>query len=130
MIEADEIDVAIDELRWLLEGCSDFIVAHKTLGELALMTNDYSLARGHFGYAFQIGKSAIERARATRVPYRLPDNQAFFEAGKGLTHCLIKLDKQRLAIGVARDLIGYDPSDPLNVRGLIESVESRRDQPG
>ena len=52
MIDAGEVDVAVDELRWLLSGCSDFVDAHRLLGELALSENDLPLARAHFGYAY------------------------------------------------------------------------------
>src|SRR6185312_13203117 len=92
MIAAGEVEVAIDELRWLLGGCSDFIDAHKLLGELALADHDVPLARGHFGYAYRIGQLAIERAKPTgAVPYRLAANRSFFEAGKGLAWCLAQL---------------------------------------
>src|SRR5437016_1135736 len=83
MIEGGEHEIAVDELRWLLNGCSDFIDAHRQLGELALLDQDWQLARGHFGYAYQIGVKAWERTgKPTPVPYRLPGNQSFFEAGK------------------------------------------------
>jgi hypothetical protein len=36
MIEKGETDVAIDELRWLVDGCREFIDAHRMLGELVL----------------------------------------------------------------------------------------------
>ena len=34
MVEAGELDVAIDELRWLVGGCSEFIEAHALLGRV------------------------------------------------------------------------------------------------
>ena len=120
MIEADEIDIAIDELRWLLNGCSDFIDAHKTLGELALQENDLPLARGHFGYAYQIGKKAIDAAGCHGLlPYRLETNTAFHEAGKGLAYCLKQLDKREMLHDVVDTLLRCDPSDPLGVRGIV-----------
>src|SRR5262245_10893637 len=64
MVEAGEVDVAVDELRWLLSGCSEFMEAHALLGELALAGgNDVPLARGHFGFAVQLGLKTLERAR-------------------------------------------------------------------
>src|SRR5688500_15334726 len=40
MLAAGEMEVAADELRWLLEDCRDFIEAHKILGELAAAEGD------------------------------------------------------------------------------------------
>lgn len=120
MIVADEIDIAIDELRWLLGGCSDFIDAHKLLGELALAENDIPLARGHFGYAFQIGSRALKAAgNPAPLPYRLPANTAFHEAGKGLAFCLKELGKQSMCADVVQLLLRCDPSDPLAVSTFL-----------
>jgi hypothetical protein len=120
MIAGGEIEIARDEVRWLLQGCHDFIEAHKLLGELAYAEHDVPLARGHFGYAFRIGQQAVAAAGNSRpVPYRLPGNQAFHESGKALALCLIQLDKRDLAAEVLTDLISYDPTDPLGVRGMI-----------
>ena len=120
MIEAEEVEIATDELRWLLGGCSDFIDAHKALGELALLENDIPLARGHFGYAYQIGKKTLDSARCQGpLPYRLEANTAFHEAGKGLAHCLKQLGKRRMFTDVVELLLMCDPSDPLGVRGML-----------
>ncbi len=120
MVEAGEVDVARDELRWLLEGCTDCLAAHKMLGELALMEEDLPLARGHFGYAYRIGQKALEAAnREARLPYAIPANQGFHEAGKGLVYCLCKLGKADLATEIAEQLVRHDPSDPLAVRELL-----------
>src|SRR5687768_16906645 len=59
MLAAGEDEVARDELRWLLDGCPHFITAHRMLGELALAENDVQLARGHSGFAYQIGTKAL-----------------------------------------------------------------------
>jgi hypothetical protein len=120
MLAAGEIEIAREEVRWLLEGCHDFIEAHKLLGEIAYAEHDVPLARGHFGYAVRIGQQAVARAGKPRpVPYRLPANQAFHEAGKALVLCLVELDKRDLATGVVEQLLSYDPSDPLGVRPLL-----------
>ena len=81
MMEAGEVDIAIDELRWLLSGCSDFIEAHRLLGELALAENDLPLARAHFGYAYSLYVSSIagghdpaERRAALAAAARLLDS--------------------------------------------------------
>ncbi len=122
MIEGGEAEIARDELLWLLNGCSDCLLAHKMLGELALADQDLRLARGHFGYAFEIGSKALDRAGAKgSLPYRLPANQAFFEAGKGLAYCLRELGKVDLAADVVARLLACDPSDPLGVRNLLDT---------
>lgn len=122
MIAMGEAEVAIDELRFLLDGCTDFIAAHRLLGEIALGESDLPLARGHFGYAFTIGKKAIKKAGVTGpLPYGRESNQAFYEAGKGLAYCLSQLGKREMAREVVDDLLRYDPSDPLGVRGLLDA---------
>jgi hypothetical protein len=121
MLEAGEVDIARDELRWLLEECHDLLEAHRLLGELALADNDLPLARGHFGYAVRIGQGAIDRAgKKAPVPYLLPGNRAFLEAGKGLVWSLLQLEKRELAAEVAEQLMACDPSDPLGLRRLVE----------
>lgn len=127
MIEADEIDIATDELRWLLNGCSDFIDAHKTLGELALLENDVPLARGHFGYAYQIGKRAMDSAGCRgKLPYRIEANHSFHEAAKGLAYCLKQLDKQDLLVDVVETITRCDSSDPLALREFLKPAETDR----
>ena len=84
MIEAGEVDIAIDELRWLLGGCSDFIAAHRMLGEAAMLESDIPLARGHFGYAFQIGVKALDQAGvAGRCLIESPRIKRFWKPAKG-----------------------------------------------
>jgi hypothetical protein len=120
MLAGGENEIARDEIRWLLDGCHDYIEAHKLLGEIAYVEHDWPLARGHFGYAFRIGQQAIERAGNPRpVPYVLPGNQPFHESGKALVLCLMELDRRELAISVVEQLVSYDPTDPLAVRGLL-----------
>jgi hypothetical protein len=115
MIAADEVDVARDELRWLLKECTDFVAAHRLLGELALADEDYALARGHFGYAFRVGLKALGEPLPGPVPYARRDNQAFLESGKGLAFCLLKLGKREMALEVVETLLACDPADPLGV---------------
>ncbi len=120
MVAAGEHEVARDELRWLLEGCSDNIGAHELLGELALQAGDVPLARGHFGYAYQIGVRAIQRSGSPApLPFEHAANQSFFAAGKGLAYCLLKLDKPKTAAEVVELLRHCDPRDPLNLGELL-----------
>jgi Flp pilus assembly protein TadD len=118
MLEAGETDAAVDELRWLLAGCRQLLEAHKLLGEIALADGDLALARAHFGYAYGMGRDALGQAsRFTgRLPYALPANQPFFEAGKGLAYALRQQGDAQAADQIVRQLLKLDPSDPLRLR--------------
>lgn len=121
MVAAGESEIAIDEVRWLLGGCHDFIDAHRLLGELALAEEDLALARGHFGIAYQLGLKAIGNVAGT-LTYRLAGNQSFYESGKGLVWCLAQLGKKDLAGEVAARLLRLDPADPLGIRRLAAEL--------
>jgi hypothetical protein len=130
MIEAGETEIARDELLWLLQDCHDFIDAHIKLGELALLENDLKLARGHFGYAYQIGLKAIEASGSSNnFPYNRPANQSFHEASKGLVHCLVQLGKQGMARDIVKRLTQLDPSDPLRLRDTLEGKAASCHEP-
>ena len=126
MIEGGELEVAIEELRWLLGGCSEFMDAHCLLGELALETDgDVPLARGHFGAAYQLGLQTLRRAKMPApLPYSQPANRSFFAAGRGLAWCLANLDKLAMAQEVVEVLMNLDPSDPLRLRAMLDELQS------
>ena len=126
MIEAGEFEIAVDELRWLLSGCPEFIAAHELLGELAVaMHDDLSLARGHFGAGYQLGLQTWRRAnRPTPLLYSQPANRSFFEAGRGLAWALEKLGKSTMANEVVQTLLELDASDPLRVRAMIDELRA------
>ena len=120
MIDAGELDVAIDELRWLLNGCPEFVEAHQLLGELALAEGDTRLARGHFGYAYDLGFAALPADDwPGTLPFRHPGNRAFLTAAKGLALCLYQLAEPGRAREIAERLVAFDPSDPLRVRAWL-----------
>jgi hypothetical protein len=126
MVEAGELVVAIDELRWLVGGCSEFIEAHALLGELALAADeDVALARGHFGVAVQLGLKALQRAKvAGPLPYGQTANRSFFEAARGLIWCLGTLKIFDKAQDAVATVVKLDPSDPLEVRKLLDELRS------
>jgi hypothetical protein len=126
MVEAGELDIAIDELHWLLEDCHEFIAAHALLGELALAANnDLPLARGHFGAGYQLGLQALRRAAMPKpLLVSHPANHAFFGCGRSLAWCLGKLNKMSMAREVFDALISLDPSDPLQLRGMLEELQT------
>jgi tetratricopeptide (TPR) repeat protein len=120
MLEAGETDVARDELVWLLSECPDFLDAHVHLGLLALEEGDPKLARGHFGRAYELCLRAHEAAGSPRpLPYALDGNKPFYEAAKGLVHCLLDLGRRKVAQDVCQRIGPLDPSDPLAIQRLV-----------
>lgn len=119
MIDDGEVDVARDELVWLLTDCPDFLEAHVQLGLIALGDDDPRLARGHFGRAYELGLRALDAAGAPGpCPYALDGNKPFFEAAKGLAHCLVDMGRRQLAGDVWRRIAPLDPGDPLGIRRI------------
>ena len=126
MVAAGELEVAMDELLWLVEGCGEFIAAHLLMGELALAGgDDLPLARGHFGAAYQFGLAALRRAgMPSPLPHSHPANTAFFEAGRALAWCLAKLGKLPMAEEIVDVLVKLDPTDPLELRAMLDDVRT------
>jgi Flp pilus assembly protein TadD len=108
MVAAGEAEIARDELVWLLSECPDFLEAHLHLGLIALEDDDPKLARGHFGRA-----------------YELAGNKAFFEAAKGLVHCLVATGKLTVAEDIVRRTTTLDPTDPLALAALVAAARSQ-----
>jgi hypothetical protein len=126
MIEAGELEIAVDELRWLLSGCPEFIAAHELLGELAVaLHDDLSLARGHFGAGYQLGLQTLRRAKMPKpLLYSQPANRPFLEAGRGLVWALEKLGRRDMAEEIVETLMQLDPSDPLRVKALVDELRT------
>jgi hypothetical protein len=126
MVRAGELEIAIDELRWLLDGCSDNLEIHQLLGELALeLDKDVPLARAHFGIGYEVGEKALRRSGDPRpLLYREPANQAFFECGRQLAECLVHMSKQEMAESVLRCLLSCDPNDPLRLAAKLDDLRS------
>jgi hypothetical protein len=125
MVDAGENDVAIDELRWLLSDCPEFIAAHVMLGALAMSVGDVPLARGHYGAGYQLGLQTLRRAKMPRpLLYSQPANCPFFEAGQGLIASLEKLGKGSMANEVFATLLELDPSDPLKLRAMVDALRT------
>ena len=93
MIEAGEIDVALDELRWLLR-LREFIAAHVLLGDIARDTGDSACPCHYAGY--QLGLQTLRRENAKAVVVFAARNQSFFESGRGLVWAL-KTGKPQMA---------------------------------
>jgi len=88
MMEAGDPEGARDALRYALQGCGDNLWIHVALGKIALFEfNDASLARGHFGYAFELAQRALPPGFAGRLPKHLPANRPLYDAIDGLAAC-------------------------------------------
>lgn len=121
MLDAGEVEVAKDELRWLLSGCPDFLDAHRLLGEISLDEGDVPLARAHFGRAFRVVTLALKKAGDPHpLPFSRQANQAFHQCGKGLLHCLKTLGKKKQAKQASAQLLACDPSDPLEIANMLD----------
>lgn len=125
MIEAGELDIALDELRWLLSDCAECIAAHVMLGDLAKEMGDTPLARGHYGTGYQLGLQALRREKMPKpLLYSQPANQPFFLAGRGLVWSLEKMGKPQLAEEVVTALCDLDPSDPMTLKAMLDEMRS------
>ncbi len=86
--KAGDPEAARDALRFALQGCGDNIWVHVALGKIALEDfKDPTLARGHFGYAFELADRAIPREFTGRLPREHPSNRPLHEAIDGLIVC-------------------------------------------
>jgi len=119
MVEAGEVEIAHDELIWLLSECPDFLEAHVQLGLIALEGDDPKLARGHFGRAYELAIRTLDAANAPwPMPYELDGNKPFFQAAKGLVQSLMELGRPRSAAEVCQRLAVLDPADPLGIQKI------------
>ena len=124
MLAAGEGEIARDELIWLLSECPDFLEAHVSLGLIALEEGDAKLARGHFGRAYELCLKALDAAGSPRpLPHALAGNRPFFEAAKGLVHCLVATGRRQMASDTCRRLAELDPTDPLGIQTLLTRAD-------
>jgi len=130
MIDAGEHEIAIDELRWLLGTEHEMIEAHFLLGKLAVEAiHDLALARGHFGFGYQLGMKALRKAKMPKpVPALHPANRLFFDAGRGLIWCLHSMGKSEMAIEVVEQLLELDPNDPLGLTSWLDEIRTEGKQ--
>jgi hypothetical protein len=92
---AGDPESARDALRYALSAFHDNIWIHVALGQIALDEfRDPALARGHFGYAFELAHRALPPGFAGRLPRDRPNNRPFYQAIDGLVRCLEALGHQ------------------------------------
>jgi hypothetical protein len=86
--KAGDPDAARDALRYALQGCGDNLWVHVALGRIALDEfKDPLLARGHFGYGFELAERALPPGFSGRLPRDREANRPFYEAIEGLLAC-------------------------------------------
>jgi hypothetical protein len=123
MIAAGELEIARDELLYLVGDCRGFLEAHNLLGELALEEEDISLARGHFGFAYEVGLDSLPPGFKGHLPANFEYNGAFFLAGRGLARCLIARGEARQGREVLEQLSRFDPRNKEVLALLAELAE-------
>jgi tetratricopeptide (TPR) repeat protein len=110
--KAGEPDEARDALRYALQGCGDNMWVHVALGRIALEAGkDPALARGHFGYAFELARKALPADFNGRLPPNRAANRPFYDAIDGLIVCHEALGQSNEAQEIrslARRLIGQE----------------------
>ena len=103
--KAGEPEEARDALRFALQGCGDNLWVHAALGRIALEAfNDPTLAKGHFGYAYELAVRAIPGDFHGKLPPQRPANRPFYDAVEGLITCNIALGDQDFAAGLRAKL--------------------------
>lgn len=125
MIAAGELEIARDELLYLVADCRAFLEAHNLLGELALEEEDISLARGHFGFAYEIGLDSLPAGFRGILPAKRDYNRAFFLAGRGLARCLIARGQSKEGRDVLVQLSRFDPQEE-HVKSLLKELDERK----
>jgi len=122
MIAGGELEIARDELLYLVSDCRGFLEAHNLLGELALEEEDFSLARGHFGFAYEIGLDSLPKGFRGILPANKDYNQPFFLAGRGLARCLIARGNKAEGRDILKQLSRFDPREDT-IRALLTELD-------
>jgi hypothetical protein len=87
--KAGDPEGARDALRYALAACRDNVWIHTALGRIALEEfRDPTLARGHFGYAVELGRRALPPQFAGVLAVDRPNNRPFYDALDGLIRSL------------------------------------------
>lgn len=128
MLDAGELDIARDELLYLVSGCRQLLPAYQILGELALEEGNIGLAKGYFGFAYETVLPCLA-GRDGGLPPGAGYNDAFVSAARGLARCLIarkEYDKGREVLGT---VLKHRPGDEI-ARSLWAQLDERIGQEG
>lgn len=124
MMAGDEGEIARDELLYLVSDCRPFLEAHNLLAELALEEGDIKLARGHFGFAYEVALELMPANFRGRLPAKKEYNPEFFRAARGVARCLIALGDREEGTNILKRLSEFDPKEP-DVRAMLAELESQ-----
>jgi hypothetical protein len=92
--KAGDPEGARDALRYALAACRDNVWIHVALGRIALEAfRDPALARGHFGYAVELGQRAIPPHFRGILATERPSNRPFYDAIDGLIRTMEALGR-------------------------------------
>ncbi len=122
MIAAGELEIARDELLYLVADCRDFLAAHNLLGDLAIEEEDVKLARGHFGFAYETALEAIPPGFKGRIPAGREYSGEFFAAGCGLARCLVAQGQVAAGRELLAELARFDPKNVV-VQALCDELD-------
>jgi tetratricopeptide (TPR) repeat protein len=115
LLDAGDVEAARDALRYALQGCGDNLYVHVALGRIALEEfREPALARGHYGYAFELAQRAFPLDFQGRLDPQRVANRPYFEAIRGLSACYDALGK---------------PDEAAPLRALLERLGRGR-RPG
>ncbi len=124
-----EFEIARDELLYLVADCRGFLEAYLQLAELALEDEDISLAKGHFGFAYEQGLETLPQHFRGQLPCKEGYNPHFYAAGRGLARCLIARHEADKAREVLEQLLRFDPAEE-GARSLLEQLNERNPRSG
>ncbi len=114
ILKAGDPEAARDALRYALGACRDNMWIHAALGRIALEEfRDPALARGHFGYAVELGRRALPPQFAGLLPRDRPNNRPFYDALEGLIRTLEALGQrgESAALRTLRDRLSGGSRD-------------------
>lgn len=124
-----EFEIARDELLYLVGDCRGFLEAYLQLAELALEDEDISLAKGHFGFAYEQGLEILPPHFRGQLPCKEGYNPHFYAAGRGLARCLVARQEPQKAREVLEQLLRFDPTEE-GTRSLLDQLNERNPHSG
>lgn len=124
MIAGAELEIARDELLYLVADCRGFLEAYCLLAELALEDGDIPLAKGHYGFAYENGLDVLPQGFKGKLPADEGYNSHFFKAGRGLARCLIAKGELVKGREVLKQLLKFDSSEPETI-DLMKQLDER-----